>query len=666
MRTISRRLSSILFIGLLATLALPDAIQSPLFAYTLVSSPGDTGDSAGGSGREDGSAGTGDQTDNACIPSGDNTDIQNALVGVGAEAVLCPDADFDLYGSISFTADSQQIYTEGYPTDSTRAFLKIVEDSVATAIHGQHYNYTAIRNIIIDGNRPELGFGEGALINLGRGIQYGDVLGQTVEWVKAYEPRGWTIIYFGGICSGGIARYNELGPAGRAEYIIADGISVECPNSIIENNTIVDATDGGIVIFQSPGTRVANNTIRAVNRIMFYGISMEDYHPLEGDFTGVEVTGNIIDAAGSQIRRGIGMGPHVGCHPEGEPILRSRGATITGNTLMGNNMAYGFVIGGVEDWTVTGNVDLSTHLTPLFEGECEGTPADPPAGFQYDARTSSGTFQPEFQAAVLGGSTEMWPLVSIVDEPCMAALVGEALLDSIRDGLKGPVWEALEASPNGSRIDQCISIYDPPDISGLSGDVGVQLNPCEPYCAELRMFNLSDDTADLRNAVFLLWDFPVECVGLPDSLEPWGEINCVINDYVADGFNVLTWYGFRPDYGFWGFTYPDDPVIVTPDGPGSAIPRAFGMSQNYPNPFNPSTTIDYAVAEGDAVPVLLEIYDVRGRLTRTLIDKLQGPGNYSVHWNGRDNRGSPVGSGLYIYRLEAGGFTSVRKMTILR
>jgi hypothetical protein len=607
-----------------------------------------------------------ERPDGACIPSGDDTSIQNALTGVGAEAVLCPDAVFNLYRSIYFTADSQQIYTEGFPTDSTRAFLKIVADSVATAINGEHYNYTAIRNLIIDGNRPELGFGAGALINLGRGIHFGDVLGQTVEWVKAYEPRGWTVIYLGGICSGGVVRYNELGPAGRAEYIIADGISVECPNSIIEYNTIVDATDGGVVIFQSPGTRVANNTIRAENRIMFYGISMEDYHPLEGDFTGVQVTGNIIDAAGAQIRRGIGMGPHVGCHPDGEPIFRSRGAVITGNTLMGDHMAYGYVIGGVEDWTVTGNVDLSTHLTPIQEGDCMGTPADAPAGFQYDARTSSGTFQAEFEAAVLGGSTDMFPLVTVADESCMAGLIGEALLDSIRDGQKGSVWEALEAAPNGQRIDQCISIYEPPNISGLSGDVGVQLNPCEPYCAELRMFNLSDDTADLREAIFLMQDFPVECEGLPDSLGPWDEINCIISDYIADGFNVLTWFGFQPDYGFWGFTYPFEPDDVPTEGKGSSIPRSFALSQNHPNPFNPSTTIEYSIPEGEGTRVRLEIYDIRGRLIRTLLDSYRDPGHYSIQWNGLDKRGNEVSSSVYFYRIEAGDYTSVRKMVLMK
>ena len=185
--------------------------------------------------------------------------------------------------------------------------------------------------------------------------QFNPVGFKAKEWVKAYEPRGWTVIYLGGPCRGAVARNNEIGPAGRAEFLVADGISLECHDAVVENNTIIDVTDGGIVIFQSPGALIANNTIRAENRIMLYGISMEDYWPLEGDFTGTRVTDNVIDAAGAMIHEGIGMGPHTGCHPDGEPILRSRGAVVTGNTLMGDHMAYGFVVSGVEDWTVTGN-----------------------------------------------------------------------------------------------------------------------------------------------------------------------------------------------------------------------------------------------------------------------------------------------------------------------
>ncbi|MFQ5604674.1 MAG: right-handed parallel beta-helix repeat-containing protein, partial [bacterium] len=244
-----------------------------------------------------------------CIPSGDHTNIQNALTGPGSKAVLCPDAVFELSEKVFFTADSQSIYTQGFPTDDSRALLRVVGKDLAIAVSAEgndsSLSHVSLRNVIIDGNRTKLGIAQGALINFGRGVLGRDAVGHVVEWVKAYEPRGWTVLFLGGPCREGVVRNNEVGPAGRAEYIMADGISLGCESSVVENNTIIDVTDGGIVIFQSPGSLIANNTIRAETRIMFYGISMEDYYPLEGDFTGTRVTGNIIDAAGAMIRRGI-------------------------------------------------------------------------------------------------------------------------------------------------------------------------------------------------------------------------------------------------------------------------------------------------------------------------------------------------------------------------
>ncbi len=109
-----------------------------------------------------------------------------------------------------------------------------------------------------------------------------------------------------------------------------------------------------------------------------------------------------------------------------------------------------------------------------------------------------------------------------------------------------------------------------------------------------------------------------------------------------------------------------------------SLPRAFALTQNYPNPFNPSTTIRYDIpvsegsnglSEGEdsgGVPVRLYIYDIRGRLVRKLVDRERDPGRYIVHWDGRNDRGQPASSGVYLYRLEAGDFVSTRKMVMVR
>ena len=96
------------------------------------------------------------------------------------------------------------------------------------------------------------------------------------------------------------------------------------------------------------------------------------------------------------------------------------------------------------------------------------------------------------------------------------------------------------------------------------------------------------------------------------------------------------------------------------------LPQEFSLAQNSPNPFNPSTTISYTVPEGSNERVYLNVYNIRGALVRTLVDRVVTPGSYQVFWDGTDNSGRQVGSGPYFYRLEAGDFVRIRKMVLLK
>ena len=90
----------------------------------------------------------------------------------------------------------------------------------------------------------------------------------------------------------------------------------------------------------------------------------------------------------------------------------------------------------------------------------------------------------------------------------------------------------------------------------------------------------------------------------------------------------------------------------------------YGLSQASPNPLNPATQIRYDIA----VPghVQLVVYNSLGQVVRTLMSAQQGAGTYQVTWDGRDDRGREVSSGVYLYRLEAGFFTAVRKMVLAK
>ncbi|MFQ6114653.1 MAG: T9SS type A sorting domain-containing protein, partial [bacterium] len=82
------------------------------------------------------------------------------------------------------------------------------------------------------------------------------------------------------------------------------------------------------------------------------------------------------------------------------------------------------------------------------------------------------------------------------------------------------------------------------------------------------------------------------------------------------------------------------------------LPEKITLSPNYPNPFNAETNIEYALP-GDS-KVKLVVYNLRGQLVRTLVDGYEEAGNKKVKWEGRDNDGVEVGSGVYIMQLEVG------------
>jgi hypothetical protein len=92
---------------------------------------------------------------------------------------------------------------------------------------------------------------------------------------------------------------------------------------------------------------------------------------------------------------------------------------------------------------------------------------------------------------------------------------------------------------------------------------------------------------------------------------------------------------------------------------------SFALKQNYPNPFNPTTTLRFSVPAG-AAHVGLTIHSVDGRVVRTLVDGAVVPGPQTRVWDGTDDRGEAVASGVYFMRLEAGGEVSTRKMTLLK
>ena len=106
------------------------------------------------------------------------------------------------------------------------------------------------------------------------------------------------------------------------------------------------------------------------------------------------------------------------------------------------------------------------------------------------------------------------------------------------------------------------------------------------------------------------------------------------------------------------------PEAVVTAAPGASIPRSYAILPNYPNPFNASTNIDFQLPAGGHVS--LTIYDVLGRTVRHLVDGHQEAGNYIARWDGRDDRGKVMKSGVYFCVFESGSFREVIKMVLSR
>ena len=94
------------------------------------------------------------------------------------------------------------------------------------------------------------------------------------------------------------------------------------------------------------------------------------------------------------------------------------------------------------------------------------------------------------------------------------------------------------------------------------------------------------------------------------------------------------------------------------------LPEVFALHNNYPNPFNPITNIRYDIPE--VSDVRIDIYNINGQRVRTLVSREHQPGRYKIQWNATNEFGSPVASGMYIYKIHAKDFTSVKKLLLMK
>ena len=141
-----------------------------------------------------------------------------------------------------------------------------------------------------------------------------------------------------------------------------------------------------------------------------------------------------------------------------------------------------------------------------------------------------------------------------------------------------------------------------------------------------------------------------------------------VEDVPLDAGTHILRFDFASDTDLTGWLFSLNYIDVERAYPSAvddeAVPGVFAVARNYPNPFNPATTIEYQLAaEG---PIRLAVFDVRGRQVRLLACGSMPAGRHTAIWDGRDEAGETVASGIYFYRLEGGGASHLGKMVLLK
>jgi predicted CXXCH cytochrome family protein len=135
----------------------------------------------------------------------------------------------------------------------------------------------------------------------------------------------------------------------------------------------------------------------------------------------------------------------------------------------------------------------------------------------------------------------------------------------------------------------------------------------------------------------------------------------------ADVQNTVHYYYKIAAVDFSGNASPlstEANVVVTSVRELGGIPTEYALDQNHPNPFNPTTEISFALPKQSSVRIT--IYSITGEEVATVVNETMSAGNYSIPWDGRNQAGQTVSSGMYLYRIQAGDFVAVKKMLLMK
>jgi len=254
-------------------------------------------------------------------------------------------------------------------------------------------------------------------------------------------------------------------------------------------------------------------------------------------------------------------------------------------------------------------------------------------------------------------------------------------------------WTVFENDNNPS-----LEIVTNPNTGGINSSATVAmftaLQAGQPWagCESLHGSDIGTFSLDATNSTLkiMVYKTVISDVGLKFVIPTSGSLgeikvaNTVTNAWEELTFDFSSHIGLPeaigidqivvfPDFNLGGraqdnIIYFDNisfsPTTVGVDNRSETLPQGFALEQNFPNPFNPFTTLRYDLPE-DAL-VNITIYDMMGRVVKTMVNTEQNAGFKSVRWNATNDAGSAVSAGLYLYTIQAGEFRQTKKMVLLK
>ena len=325
----------------------------------------------------------------------------------------------------------------------------------------------ALENVWVDGQRTQASGFVSAAVN----IEIDGGNGAAVEANFISNTLGWSSLHsYGALndqpCAGNTITNNVITvyPSEHEGGSWADGISVGCENSVVENNQVVDATDAGIVVYSAyPATQasqVTGNTVVSSGNSAYAGLSIDDLQgPGTPDFSGSAVNNNtLFSGPNTHFVMGLTVGTHA-WNAE-DPI--GYGAEATGNTTAGVQTLFGegISISGMTSVTVTGN-DFNIALIPQAWTLC---PVGPVLA-SVSAGLASGTIQPYSDVTVSACISDYSPVATPVVVPDPSALADSGVSTPPTAASPAPSTPAA-ADPSDASATGGAAATDPPAHGG--------------------------------------------------------------------------------------------------------------------------------------------------------------------------------------------------------